>query len=94
VARAGLVDTAAAVHAVRAGRLRGYAVDDTVLDPVADADVLGEGRVLQTGHSAWWRDEALVRGRRMWGADLLAAVTGRPSGAVTPWAGFLVGSPE
>jgi phosphoglycerate dehydrogenase-like enzyme len=94
VARAGLVDTAAAVHAVRTGRLRGYAVDDTVLDPRAHADVLAEGRILQTGHSAWWRDEALERGRRMWGSDLLAAVTGRPPGAVTPWPGFLVGTPR
>ncbi|SDQ34211.1 2-hydroxyacid dehydrogenase [Quadrisphaera sp. DSM 44207] len=91
VSRASLVDTAAAVDAVRSGRLRGYAVDDTVLDPVEHADLLREGRVLQTGHSAWWRDEVLVRGRRLWGAAVLAAVTGRPTDAVVPWRGDLHG---
>lgn len=70
-ARAALVDTDAVVAAVRAGRLRGYAVDDTVLDPLTHADLLAEGRVLQTGHSAWWRDEVLERGARLWGEAVL-----------------------
>ena len=83
VSRSALVDTAAAVAAVRRGHLRGYAVDDTVLDPIRDRDLLEEGRVLQTGHSAWWRDEVLDRGARMWGERLLAAVRGQPLGAVT-----------
>lgn len=78
VSRAALVDTAAATVAVRAGRLRGYAVDDVVLDPRADGDLLVEGRVLQSGHSAWWRDEVLERGRRMWARNLLAAIAGMP----------------
>lgn len=51
-----------------AGLLRGYAVDDTVLDPAVDGDLLDEGRVLLTGHSEWWRDEVLERGARMWGS--------------------------
>jgi phosphoglycerate dehydrogenase-like enzyme len=83
VARAALVDTAAATAAIRSGRLRGYAVDDTVLDPVVDGDLSAEGRVLQTGHSGWWRDEVLARGARMWGERLLAAVHNRPLDAVT-----------
>lgn len=83
VARAALVDTGAAVAAVRTGHLRGYAVDDVVCDRVADADVLAQGRVLQTGHSAWWRDEALVRGSQMWADRLVAAVSGEPLDAVT-----------
>jgi phosphoglycerate dehydrogenase-like enzyme len=83
VGRSGLVDTAAVVEAVRAGRLRGYAVDDTVLDPLCDQDLLSQGRVLQTGHSAWWRDEVLDRGALMWGERVLAAVEGRPLDAVT-----------
>lgn len=82
-ARSSLVDTSAVRAAVRSGRLRGYAVDDTVLDPAVDGDLLDEGRVLQTGHSAWWRDEALARGARMWAEHLLAAARGRPVDTVT-----------
>ncbi len=70
--RAALVDTPAAVAAVRAGRLRGYAVDDTVLGP-QEADLVAEGRVVQTGHSAWWRDEVLERGGRLWAEAVLDA---------------------
>ncbi len=87
VGRAALVDTSAAVDAVRAGRIRGYAVDDSVIDPARNADLLGEGRVLQTGHSAWWRDEVLDRGGRMWAERLLAAVDGAPIDVVT-WPGW------
>lgn len=83
VARASLVDTEAAVAALKSGRLRGYAVDDTVLDVGTHADLLSQGRVLQTGHSAWWRDEVLDRGAQMWGGSLLAAVRGRPEHVIT-----------
>lgn len=82
VARSALVDTAAAANAVRTGVIRGYAVDDEVLCPSVDGDLLAQGRVLQTGHSAWWRDEVLERGRRMWGEHLIAAIEGRPLDAV------------
>lgn len=92
VARAALVDTAATTAAIRAGTVRGYAVDDVVLDPTVDGDLLAEGRVLQTAHSAWWRDEVLERGRRMWAQHLLAVVEGRPVDIVTP--GSAVTGPE
>jgi len=83
VGRPDLVDTAAAVAALRAGDLRGYAVDDVVVDAARDGDLLDEGRLLQTGHSAWWRDEVLERGAWMWGDRLLGAVLGHPLDAVT-----------
>jgi phosphoglycerate dehydrogenase-like enzyme len=83
VARPALVDTAAVTAALRRGALAGYAVDDVVLDEVADADLLEQGRVVQTGHSAWWRDEVLERGGRMWGEHLLAAALGQPLDVVT-----------
>lgn len=83
VARSALVATDAALTAIRSGRLRGYAVDDTVVDAHRDGDLLEEGRVLQTGHSAWWRDEVLERGARMWGENLLAAVDGELRSDVT-----------
>jgi phosphoglycerate dehydrogenase-like enzyme len=86
VGRPALVDTPAVATALRTRRLRGYAVDDVVADPVRDADLVREGRLLQTGHSAWWRDGVLERGAQMWGEHLLAAVEGRPLDAVT-WPG-------
>jgi phosphoglycerate dehydrogenase-like enzyme len=81
-ARAALVDSAAATAALRSRRLRGYAVDDQIADLSADADLLREGRLLQTGHSAWWRDETLSRGARLWGERLIAAGAGSPIDAV------------
>lgn len=83
VSRASLVDTAAATAAIRARSLRGYAVDDAVVDGHTDGDLLAEGRVLQTAHSAWWRDEVLDRGRHMWAEHLFAAIEDSPLDAVT-----------
>ncbi len=83
VGRPGLADTDAIVEAIRDHRVRGYAVDDVVLDPTAHADLLEEGRVLQTSHSAWWRDDVLRRGADHFGGALLAAVRGRPVDVVT-----------
>jgi phosphoglycerate dehydrogenase-like enzyme len=76
--RAELVDVAAVVEAVRDGHLRGYAVDDTVFSGAEVADLLAEGRILQTGHSAWWTDEVLDRGSWMWADAILAMIAGRP----------------
>lgn len=83
VGRPGLVDTPAVVAALRTGHLRGYAVDDVVISGQQDADLVRQGRLLQTGHSAWWRDEVLERGGQMWGEHLLAAVNDSPLDAVT-----------
>lgn len=76
------VDSAAAAALVRSGRLRGYAIDDAVLDLDANADVLAQGRVVQTGHRAWWSDEVLDRGARMWAGSLRGLVTGDPADPV------------
>jgi lactate dehydrogenase-like 2-hydroxyacid dehydrogenase len=81
-ARPSLVHASAMTSALRAGRLGGYGVDDSVLNPAVDGDLLEQGRVLQTGHSAWWRDEALARGARMSGERLFAAAVGDPLDAV------------
>lgn len=77
VGRPALVETAAVVDALRGGHLRGYGVDDVVLG-APNADLVHEGRVLQTGHSAWWRDEVLDRGAAMWADRLFGAATGAP----------------
>lgn len=83
VARAALTDTDAAVEAVRSGRLRGFAIDDAVIDATRDGDLLTQGRILQTGHSAWWRDEVLARGARMFAESLIAVAAGRPINVVS-----------
>lgn len=80
--RASLVDTDAVAEAVRAGRLRGYGVDDVVFDPQLHGDLLTEGRVVQTGHSAWWSDEVLERGGAMWGESIRRLALDRPVGVV------------
>lgn len=84
VSRSELVDTEAAIGALRDGRLRGYAVDDTVADPVRHADVIAEGRLLQTGHSAWWADDALARGADDWVQSMIGLVTGAEVALVVP----------
>ncbi|MQA05284.1 MAG: hypothetical protein GEV07_22025 [Streptosporangiales bacterium] len=83
IGRPQLVDLPAALAAVRAGRLRGYAVDEVVVDSRTDGDLLDEGRILQTGHSAWWRDEVLSRGARQWTGHILAMLRGSPLDVVT-----------
>ncbi len=83
VGRPAVVDSEAVARALRGGQLRGYAVDDIVYDPVGDADLLAEGRVLQTAHSAWWRDEVLTRGAAHFGRAILAAASGHPIDTVT-----------
>lgn len=75
IGRPQLVDTDAAVAALRSGRLRGYAVDEVVARDRGDmADVVAEGRLVQSAHSAWWRDEVLVRGAQAFGETVLDVV--------------------
>ncbi|GAA1780486.1 2-hydroxyacid dehydrogenase [Nostocoides veronense] len=80
VGRPVLADADALRGALLAGRLRGYAVDEIVLDPhdPIDALLIAEGRVLQSAHSAWWRDEVLARGAQMFGRAIQAAADGAP----------------
>jgi phosphoglycerate dehydrogenase-like enzyme len=76
--RAALVDDDAVVSSIRDGHLRGYAVDDELLDAPELEDLRREGRLLQTGHSAWWSDETLARGAVMWGEHIQAMLDGVP----------------
>jgi phosphoglycerate dehydrogenase-like enzyme len=76
--RAALVDDDAVVDSIRAGHLRGYAVDDALLVAPELEDLRHEGRLLQTGHSAWWSDETLERGAVMWGEHIAAMLAGDP----------------
>ncbi len=76
VSRAAAADSAAVCDAVRSGHLRGYAVDDVVVDPGRDGDLVAQGRVVQTGHSAWWSDEVLERGAHQWVDSMVGLLTG------------------
>ena len=80
VGRPVLADTDALRVALRRRELRGYAVDEVVLDPSdpLDALLIAEGRVLQSAHSAWWRDEVLARGSQMFARAIQAAADGAP----------------
>lgn len=80
--RASLVDTDAVAAALRCGWLRGYAVDDAVFDRKAHGDLLAEGRAVQTGHSAWWSDEVLVRGGALWAESIRRLAIDRPVNVV------------
>lgn len=85
VSRCALVDPYAVVRAIEEGRLRGYAVDD--LFPLADKDEraarqIAEGRLLQTGHTAWYSVEVLERGYDTWIDNLCGLATDEPRNLV------------
>ena len=89
VGRPDLVDTDAVVAALRLRHLRGYAVDATPFDRLEHADLMAEGRIVQTGHSAGWRDEVLARGAEQLARAIVAAVRQDPAAraeAAVVWA--------
>ncbi len=87
VSRCALVDPVAVVEAIREGTLRGYAVDD--IFPIGESNELArrqieEGRILQTGHTAWYSQEVIQRGYDTWIDNLIGLATGRPRNLVEP----------
>jgi phosphoglycerate dehydrogenase-like enzyme len=85
VSRCALVDPVAVVHAIKAGLLRGYAVDDIFPhDPsnVLAQQYIAEGRILQTGHTAWYSQEVIQRGYDTWIDNLVALAKGKPQNVV------------
>lgn len=84
VARASLVDRQAIIDSIRARHLRGYAVDDAVFSEQEAGDLIREGRILQTGHTAWYSTEVIERGYAMLLDNLYHLALGRPINAVNP----------
>lgn len=86
VGRPVLVDQDAVAAALLRRDLRGYAVDEICFDPQEPMDrlLLDEGRVVQSAHSAWWRDEVLARGAQMFARAIAAAADGSPIQVVSP----------
>ena len=82
--RAALVDEEAVVALVADGHLAGYAVDDRLADRSAAAALVAQGRILETGHTAWYSNEALERGLETWVGNMVALARGRPRNLVTP----------
>lgn len=85
VSRCALVDPEAVVEAIDSRRLRGYAVDDYF--PLMDKDEradrqIAEGRILQTGHTAWYSQEVIHRGYETWIDNLCAFADGAPMNVV------------
>lgn len=79
VSRCALVDPLAIVEAIDAGALKGYAVDD--IFPIGTADEralrqIAEGRILQTGHTAWYSEEVIERGYDTWIDNLIGLAKG------------------
>lgn len=80
-ARADLVDAKAIVAAIKAHRLEGYAVDDAIDLFLTDPEIQ-PGRILQTGHSAWYSTEAIQRGTEEWVQNIVGLATGVPRNLV------------
>jgi phosphoglycerate dehydrogenase-like enzyme len=79
--RSALVDNAAVLQAITTRRLAGYAVDDNAFDAI-QLSTVEPGRILQTGHTAWYSDEAISRGTQTWTENLVALACNRPMNLV------------
>ena len=73
-ARPQLVDAAAVLQAIGDRQLAGYAVDERVYSR-DDLATLEPGRILQTGHTGWYSDEAMQRGTEQWISHLIELAT-------------------
>lgn len=82
VSRSALVDESAVVAALASGRLAGYAVDDRLTRRAEAERLIAEGRIVESGHTAWYSDEALARGLDEWVENVVALVQGRPRNLV------------
>jgi len=78
--RADLVDNAEMLKAIQNHQLSGYAVDDKI-DLFLNASIEA-GRILQTGHTAWYSTEAIARGTQNWVENIISLAS-QPQNVVT-----------
>jgi D-3-phosphoglycerate dehydrogenase len=77
-ARGPIVDTAALVRALDAGRIAGCALDTTDPEPLPDPHPLrGRDNVIITPHAAWYSEQALVRLQAGAPSEVRRALTGQ-----------------
>jgi lactate dehydrogenase-like 2-hydroxyacid dehydrogenase len=71
--RPALVDNLAMIRSIKSGKVAGYAVDDNPfsLDDLQEVEL---GRIVQTGHTAWYSNEAMERGTEAWINNLVDLV--------------------
>jgi phosphoglycerate dehydrogenase-like enzyme len=74
--RSALVDNQAILEHLSENSIAGYAIDDTI-EEFNDKDIL-PGKILQTGHSAWYSDEAIERGTQQWVDNIIPMIHNRP----------------
>ena len=79
-ARADLVDPQAVIDAINHKQLAGYAVDDTL--EIFNNPSIEPGRILQTGHTAWYSTEAIKRGTETWVNNIISLAIGKPENVV------------
>jgi phosphoglycerate dehydrogenase-like enzyme len=72
-ARPALVDNTAIIGAIKSGKVAGYAVDDHPFS-LDDLQHVEPGRIVQTGHTGWYSNEAMERGTAMWINNLIDLV--------------------
>jgi len=75
VARAVLVESEALLEAIRSNIIYGYGVDDYI-EELFQARDIEPGRILQTGHTGWYSDEAMLRGTKAWVENIVALTKG------------------
>jgi lactate dehydrogenase-like 2-hydroxyacid dehydrogenase len=80
--RQALVDNDAVLKAIRDKRLAGYAVDDRVFTR-EQLSGIEPGRIFQSGHTAWYSNEAIDRGTQCWVDNLIALAMGKPVNLAT-----------
>ncbi|HYH04505.1 MAG TPA: NAD(P)-dependent oxidoreductase [Bacillota bacterium] len=73
-ARADLVDNEAIINGIKSQTIFTYAVDDK-LDIFQKADI-ETGRIIETGHTAWYSTEAIARGIDQWVDNIVGLATG------------------
>lgn len=78
--RADLVDNAEILRAIQSEQLSGYAVDDKI-DLFLNAEI-EPGRILQTGHTAWYSTEAIARGTQNWVENIISLAADQPQNVV------------